>query len=485
MKKRTVAAALTAAMMMGTMATTAVQAEEMVTVSLYIPTLANYSEDAIVQVQDAMNVLLAEKYGIQVELQYTEIGNFEQVINLAMTTDELDVTCFFTENGGLGKYVNNGQLLDITEMYADATEEFKATFTEEEIIALTRNGSLWGVPRKYQYGGKGVVVMNAAMVEEMGIDPSTVDSMDALGEVLYQVKEKYPEVIPLVPQSGAEMTWMGPWDPSVGQAQFLSAENPDSTEIKNIFELDSFAEFCGYTNKWYNDGLIMADALSNTMEGTSLVSAGTAFAVFHNADIDPLEMFYPGTVTSADIFPAAAQCASIGNLAYGISTNSAHPEESFTLLQAIYTDAELATLLGFGIEGEHWAYDENGRAVYPEGVTAENEPYGGFTASATYPNYLLFPVRASATTDDYAATVAEWNANVNVTEFLGWVFDTTEYADFVTAYANLEEKYLNPLETGTIALEDVLPDIQKELEAIGFYEICAEAQAQFDEFNAQ
>lgn len=483
--KRKIAAVLVAAMMMGTMTTASVMADDMVTVSLYIPTLANYSEEAIAEVEDAMNVLLAEKYGIQVDLQYTEIGNFEQVINLAMTTDELDVTCFFTENGGLGKYVNNGQLLDITEMYENASEEFKTTFTDAEITALTRDGKLWGVPRKYQFGGKEVVVMNEEIVEAMGIDPASIDSMDALGEILYQVKEQYPDIYALVPQSGAEMTWNQSWDKYIGLTSFLYTENVDSTELKSLFELDSFAEFCSYTNQWYNDGLIMADALSNTMEGTTLVSAGNAFACLHNADIDPLEMFYPGTVSSADIIGSTAHPADIGNLSYGISTNSAHPEEAFTLLEAVYTDSELATLLAFGIEGEHWAYDENGKAVYPEGITADNEPYGGFSASATYPNYLILPVRATAPVDDYKAAVDEWNENIKVSASMGWVFDTTEYADFVTAYANLEEKYMNPLMTGSIALDDVLPTIQKELEAIGFYEILTEAQAQLDAYLAE
>ena len=482
MQKKLIAAVLVAAMM-GSMAP--VQAEEMETVSLYIPTLANYSEEAIAQVQDAMNVLLAEKYGIQVSLHYTEIGNFTQVINLAMTTDELDVTCFFTDNGGLGKYVNNGQLLDITEYFANASEEFKATFSEEEISALRRNGKLWGVPRKYQYGGKAVLVMNADMAAEMGIDPTEINTMEEVGEVLYQAKEKYPDVYPLVPQSGADLTWAAPWDSHIGLTQFLYAEDTDSTELKSLFELDAFAEFCSYTNQWYNDGLIMADVLSNTMEGTSLIASDTAFACFHNADIDPLELFYPGTVSSGDIGEPGAGPASIGNLSYGIGANSSHPDEAFVLLQAIYTDAELATLLGYGIEGEHWVYDENGKAVYPEGITAENEPYGGFTASAAYPNYLLFPVRASATVDDYKIAVEEWNASVNVSESVGFVFDTSEYADFVTAYANIEDKYKNALISGTIALDEVLPDIQEELKAIGFYEICAEAQAEFDAFLAQ
>ena len=67
---------------------------DMVTLSLYIPTLANYSEGAIADVQAAINEHLAENYGIQTKLVYIEIGNFEKNINLAMTTDELDVTCY-------------------------------------------------------------------------------------------------------------------------------------------------------------------------------------------------------------------------------------------------------------------------------------------------------------------------------------------------------------------------------------------------------
>ena len=76
-------------------------AGDMVTVSLYIPTLAPYTDEAIAEVQNAVNEHLAENYGIQTKLVYTEIGNFEKAINLAMTTDELDVTCYFTGYYGL------------------------------------------------------------------------------------------------------------------------------------------------------------------------------------------------------------------------------------------------------------------------------------------------------------------------------------------------------------------------------------------------
>lgn len=260
----------------------------MVTVSLYIPTLAPYTEDAISEVQDAVNEHLAENYGIQTKLTYIEMGNFEKSINLAMTTDELDVTCYFTGNGQLSNYVGNGQLLDITDYFNNASDELKNTFTDAEIMASSMNGRMYGLVRKYQFGGQEVVVMNKEIVEELGIDPMSVRDMDSLGEVLYQVHEAHPEIYALVPQSTNDMTWCKPWIEGIGLTSFAYTNDIDSTEVGSIFELDSFREFCSYTNKWYNDGLIMPDAVSNTQEGSSMVTAGAAFAALHNADIDPL-----------------------------------------------------------------------------------------------------------------------------------------------------------------------------------------------------
>lgn len=482
MKKRIATSLMAAAMMTGTLASAATaSAEELVTVSLYIPTLATYTEEAIAQVETAMNEILAADYGINVDLQYIEFGNFEKNVNLAMTTDEVDVTCYFN----LTNLVNNGQLLDITEYFNNASEELKNTFTAEELTATTIDGTMYGLVRKYQYGAKNVVVMNADMVAELGIDPATVTDMESLGEVLYQAKEKYPDAYALVPQTGAEMAWAKSWDEGIGNTTFLFAEDADSTELKSVFELDALAEFCSYTNQWYQDGLIMSDALSNTMEGTNLVSAGTAFACMHNADIDPLDTLYENTVVSADLVAPRAIATDIGNLKYGISANSAHPDEAFKLLEAIYTDEEVVTLLLYGIEGEHYVINENGRADYPEGMDSTTEPYGGFVATAVYPNYLLAPAKASSAIEDYKAAVDEWNAGVNVTDTYGFFFDTSEYTDFVTAYTNIKEKYLNAILTGSVALDDVLPAIQSELESIGFYEILAEAQTELDAYLTQ
>ncbi len=486
MKKKLLTAVLAAAMTMSALSPMAVSAaDERVTLNLFIPTLANYSDDAVAEVEAALNEYLSDKYDFDVALKYTEIGNFENTINLAMTTDEVDVTCYFIDGGKLQTYAHNNQLLDITDYFENASDELKNTFTEAEIQATTVDGRMYGLPRKYQYGGGAVLVMNKDIVEEMGIDPASIKDLDSVGDVLRQVKEAHPELsCVLAPQSSAELCWTTTWDKTIGGTTFAYAENFDSTELKSVFEMDSFREWCERTHEWYQDGLIMSDVISNTSEGTDLVSNGAAFACLHNADIDPLDTFYSNTVVTDFLIEPNAYSTSIGNLQYGISSNSANPDKSFELLNILYTDPEFETILSYGIEGEHYVINEDGKADYPEGMDSTNEPYGGFAATAAYPDYLLLPVKASATVDDYKTAVDEWNNSVNVSDTMGFTFDTSEYADFITAYANLEDKYLNALTSGSIALDDVLPSIQSELEAIGFYEVLAEEQAQLDEFLA-
>lgn len=483
MKKKILAGALIATMMTGMFTPAMVYADDVTTLSLWLPTLTTYTDDAVAEVQDKINEYLGEKYGININLEYVEIGNFEQAVNLAMTTDEVDVTCYFTENGQLPTYVANGQLVDITDYFENASDDLKNTFTDAEIIASSVNGRMYGLVRKYQYGGHEVAVLNKEICDEMGIDAKSITSMDDLEKVLYEVHEKYPDIYTMVPQSSSEMTWCMPVDKGIGLTGYAYADI-GSTELKSLFETDGFADFCKYTNKWYNDGIIMPDALSNTMEGSTMVTAGSAFCCLHNGDIDPLDKVYNNTEETGEIIGVRANSTDIGNLQYGISANSAHPEEAFTLLSAMYTDPEFATLLAYGIEGEHYVLNDKGRAEYPEGLDAETDPYGGMAGTPIYPDYLILPVKETALYDDAVKTVGEWDEKVDVSPSFGFFYDTTDKADFVTAYANLEDKYKDALMTGSVALDDVLPQIKSELESIGFYDVLAETQTALDEYLA-
>ena len=80
-------------------------------------------------VEDAINQITEEKYGIHLNLTYVTMGNWQQQSNLLFTSDEADVIAVFMTP--LSTYVKNGQLVDLTDYYANASDEFKSVGRDE------------------------------------------------------------------------------------------------------------------------------------------------------------------------------------------------------------------------------------------------------------------------------------------------------------------------------------------------------------------
>lgn len=111
-------------------------------VNFCVPNIYDTSE--IQMVEDAINGITADKYGMKIKLTFVEFGNWTQQSNMLLTGDEADLIMIF--GTPLLSYVKNGQLLKLNDYYANASEEFKKAaenvFTEEDIKCLTVNGNI-------------------------------------------------------------------------------------------------------------------------------------------------------------------------------------------------------------------------------------------------------------------------------------------------------------------------------------------------------
>ena len=131
------------------------------------------------------------------------------------------------------------------------------------------------------------------------------------------------------------------WD-GLGDGKFIGVI-PDcgqGTEVQNLFDTDDFQEFIGWTRKWYQDGLIMADALSNTEAGSQLIANQKAVSCFDNYANNELA----GAVRTVVIEPWSV-ANSYSELCYGINANSKNKDAAWTALQMLYTDKEVCVLL--------------------------------------------------------------------------------------------------------------------------------------------
>ncbi len=102
------------------------EAEE---VALHLPTVYDLPDADMVETE--INKIAEEKYGLHFNINFISTGNWQQQSNLLFTGDEADVIAVF--GTPLTTFVKNGQLTDLTDYYANASEEFKAVWSAEEM----------------------------------------------------------------------------------------------------------------------------------------------------------------------------------------------------------------------------------------------------------------------------------------------------------------------------------------------------------------
>jgi putative aldouronate transport system substrate-binding protein len=449
--------------------------KDMVTVNFVAPGVYDTTDAPLVQ--DAMNKILAEKYGIQCNILFVNMGSWTEQTNLLLTDNEVDVLPFYTLP--LTSYVNNGQALPLDNYVANASDKFKSLWTEDQMKGCQVKGVQYSIPNLRNFGNDMCLIASTEKLEQLGVKAEDIKSLADVDTLLYKAKEAFTDLqYILVPQSGSTMNVGWSWD-GLGDQNWVGVLGncgQDAT-VQNVFDTKDFQEFCSYTHKWYNDGLIMGDALSNQESAISLISAGSAFASFMNAS----NAEFPG-YSKCIIVPNWTDSTNISALSYGINSLSSHPDEAWTLLEALYTDDDLATLLINGIQDVHYVLNEDGSCSYPEGVTITTSTYGNATAYWAFP-YAgnIPPITDLGRGAKFYDELVQFNTDSRVSAAAGFVFDNSAVVDEYTACLNIIKNYYNGLMCGVLDPETVIPQADAELKAAGMDKVIAEKQRQLDE----
>ena len=443
---------------------------EVQNVIVAIPTLFDINDSQMVA--DAINEISAEKYGVTVTLEFIAAGNWAQQTNLLLTSDEVDVLAFY--GTPLTTFIKNNQALPLEDYVANASEEFKAVWSDAELQGTSMNGHIYGIPNLRNFGNTRGLDIDANIAAEFGIEDGQHMTMDEVSDFLYAVHEAYPERYALVPQGGSNMVSGWTWD-GLGDGKFIGVleDCGQDLTVKNLFETDDFKEFCTYTRKWYEDGLSMSDALSNTEDGKKLIQAGKAVACFENYAVDTAE----GCIRTV-VVDAWAVSNSYAELSYGINTNSSKKDAAWKTIEMFFTDKEICELLTNGIEGTHYTVNE-------DGTTAPTENDGYFISAIAwvlpYSGYA-HPMEANGPT--YYEALIAFNDSCMKSKGLGFAFDSTSVANQYTACCNVMDKYYSALMCGTVDVESTIEQANTEFEAAGLSDIISAKQEQLDAFLA-
>ncbi len=445
------------------------------TVTMWIP--AMYDMPLAGQVQDAMNAISEEKYGIHYELNFVNWGNYEQQINLALTDDELDI---FTPSN-IFDYYKNGQLADITDYYEALSDEEKSAWGERYINTMWIDGSLYGVPHIADYGHYVSLNLDQEVADQYGITQDQELTMEEADQLLAQIHEDFPERYTL--GAGGTTTLFAnnfyTWDPMDDTVGVLP-DKGQTTTVESIFDNEDYIYLAKLAEKWYDAGYIMPDILSNTQAWASMIANNQIAAVFDTYGVNYVDGVVRTRISEVGCWTPSA---SFGASSWCVSANSKDPEAAFTALALLFTDSELATYLNNGIEGENYIKNDDGTISYIDGKDAGSSGYGAPSVYWKYPGAQLSqPLDVNGA--DFFERLESFNDECLFSKAVGFYFDREPVVDEMSACQAVIDKYYNTILSGAVDVDSTLEQARSEMEAAGEDAVIAEKQKQLDEFLA-
>lgn len=460
---------------------TAQKEEEPYTV--HIMTINDAKTEDCNEVAAYVSTLTRELVGAEVQLTR---GVTTEQMNLALTSGEkMDIIGVFPWVASLSGLVANGQILPIDDLLQKYGQDTLGMIGEDDWKCVTLNGQIYGVPMNKDKAQSKNFQMRKDYVEELGIDYENIKTLDELEEVLRLVKEKKPDVYPVVSAAGS-MNYTFPADDLSDGFGVIEDATGDDTTVVNLYETKSYEEFVNRMYRWAQEGLIMPDASSNTSSIEQILGAGTGFGGFVPSK--------PGAVLQAsreagvdlvqcELMPAISTTSMVA-WPYSIAASSENPDKAMQVLNLMYTNADVSNAFIYGLEGKHYQYVDKEHNVvdYADGITTENTGYSVFGWS--WPNQQIGAIWNGDEFDIWDQ-LNEFNKNAIASPAKGFAWDNSNVLNEVTACQNVITQYKNGLECGMLDPAETLPKLNQELKDAGIETIIAEKQKQLDAWLAE
>lgn len=453
-------------------------------------------EDALRSVQDALNAYTVPKINTEVTLVLFTRNDYQTQVNLMMAAGE-QVDLFKSEKTPTINFVKDGTALDITDYFDTHLKETADILYPNFLKLSTIEGRVYGVNSMgSNYVPKGWTY-RVDIVEELGIDLSTVKTLEDLTDVFAKVKESYPNMI-LIDNVRADTIFEG-YLSNINHIDSLSDSmvvpgpvggvvKEGETKVQNLYEMPEFKAVCELTRDWYQKGYFAKDAATTTATSAELLMSGNCFSIFVGLGNPKIASQYSANYgyqfDNIEVCPAWLQS---GNKeAWMINSASKNPEAAAKFLNLLYTDKYVDNLLVYGIEGRDYQLDADGYVIPAEGLSDLNSaPYTCNIGYYFWGNkWLTYLVKGGL---DYETSrqAEKNNYSAPMSPFYGFMFDYSEVEAEYTAVKNVIEEYKKALWVGSLDVEPALKEMNEKLYASGLQRIMDEKQKQFDAWLSQ
>ncbi len=441
------------------------------------------------KIQDAINEITIQKYGIEVELQISDSSAYKQSLTLALSSGEqLDIVS--TLMAGYGSLVQQGYLMDLEEN--DLLSTYGSGIIDavgrEYIDACRINGKLYGLPNNRDVAqGRGCAAIATEYLEGIGYkaDDSTEIikiTQNELNEIYAELHEKYPDLEVYRPVA-LSMSQFSNVDSLGGSVFGVLLDYGKELKVENLFTSDFYKDYCSRIYDYNQKGYISQDAATDATAVTELVKAGTlmSYTTGGKPGIKQQETNLCGRpMTIFQTLDDYVSSASVASFPWAVTYNTISAEVSMRLLNAFYTDADLANILGWGIEGVHYKKLDDGRITYAEGMDASTSGWN-HSMGWEMPNQFITYVW-EGNDPNLWENIKNFNNNAQKSAASGFTFDTSDVATEITSVQNVYDEYQKSIEYGFVDPAAAIPEMNDKMFKAGLDKIIEEKQNQLDKW---
>ena len=449
-------------------------AEETPMVTLIYYTIGEPDED-LDKVNDALNSLLAERYDFQVD--YIKIGWNEyeaRLSTLVNTNQKFDIAFAWTENYQAN--AKRGKWLDLTPYMQTSGREMYEAVNDKFWKGTLIDGKIFGVPTNKELATPMQFLFDKTLVEKYGIDVTQYTTLDSLEPLLQSIAKFEPDYVPFFLDS-TQYNFMLPagYEYITYETVPLMIRSNDPTcQVVNAFESEAVMQELRTMRKYYKRGYINQDACIRT--SLSRFADEKVFLRISSggpgADASYSTTFgYPIIAQQASDSIATTDSTRGGLMV--VNARTAHPEECVAFLNAVNTDPDVRNLLNYGIEGEHYTLTDAGQ------VHTISDAYAG--VAYTQGNWFILRTREGENPNRWEI-FKEFNDSAQESMLLGFVPDYSGYTLQFDKIARIYERYYSALITGTVAPDQFVPQMNKELAEAGIDELRQVVQQQIDDW---
>jgi putative aldouronate transport system substrate-binding protein len=392
---------------------------------------------------------------------------------------------------------------DLLDTYGQGTQEL---LDEAIWDGMRIGGSIFGIPTFKDNGYYISLIYNVEMAEELGIniDDYEYGNWRELEPLLYDAKakrdEKYPEFAdrPIAADNSLIMPYNFALECFFNDSYLAVCNIPGIDDVAgydvstafNFYASDEFLEFALQKQRMVEDGVYAYDYTDRNewnYDGVNFAYIGWGYTYMEKHLFG--DVFTTKMRMSDHLWTDTSNFHSAGT---AISANSAQPERAMMILNLVNTDPFFATTMRFGIEGQHWVYDDEGKMQIGgernSGPRAEWGYYFWYMAPVGNLTIVNAPEGLVGPDGIMLTKMMEYNESCLKAEHLGFALNTDPIRNEIAACTNIVQEYQDELVWGRLSSQDEVREIVAEfndkLTANGVDKIVAEVQAQLDAWSA-